>query len=90
LRLKSKLTIAAAMLLVGACSQAPNEASAFTLYRSSVENAAVRIHVATFDADEDAIYNQENCQIAQELFQRHRGAAVKYWCEKGRFRESAA
>ena len=65
-----------------------------TLYRSStvIENA--RIHVATFDANERTwvennrfAYNWENCQIAAELFQKQPGVSVRYWCEKGRYRE---
>lgn len=64
-----------------------------TLYRSSsnIENA--RFHVATFDATERTFngttfdYNWSNCQIAAEPFQNQSGVAVKYWCEKGAFRD---
>ena len=78
--------LATLAVALSACNR-PDEASTFTLYRSGAENASLRIHVATFDADEDAAYNQENCDIAQGLFQQHRGSAVKYWCEAGRYRE---
>jgi hypothetical protein len=68
---------------------------------TQTHDEALRIHVATFDAlplkgvDENMKYNRANCEFAQELFtayQPHfRGShlamvEVKYWCEKGRFR----
>ncbi len=57
-----------------------------TLYRNSPVDEFMRIHIATFDADEDsATYNAENCQIAAQLFQRQPGVTAKYWCEKGRY-----
>lgn len=57
----------------------------YTLYRNSVSNSFMRIHVATFDADDGDQYNQGNCEIAQELFQKQEGVITKFWCEKGRF-----
>jgi hypothetical protein len=56
----------------------------YTLYRNLTPE--LRIHVATFDANEREDYNRENCEIAQSLFQNQPGIEVKYWCEKGRFR----
>ena len=32
-------------------------------------------------------YNFENCQIAQELFQRQDGVKTKFWCEKGKYKK---
>jgi len=46
----------------------------------------MRVHVATFDAREDEKYNNENCQVARELFAGQSGVTVSYWCEKGRYR----
>jgi hypothetical protein len=48
----------------------------------------MRIHVATFDADDNAggTYNQENCGVARALFQSQEGVTVNYWCEKGRYK----
>jgi hypothetical protein len=60
---------------------------AATLYRSSVSDELARYHIATFDATENAQYNWENCQIARELFLAQPGVKVRYWCEKGRYRE---
>ncbi|BAL23504.1 hypothetical protein [Azoarcus sp. KH32C] len=58
----------------------------FVLYRNSVTNQNMRIHVATFDAADGEAYNKENCDQAQELFQAQPGVATKFWCEKGTFR----
>lgn len=58
-----------------------------TLYRNSVLDENSRIHVATFDADEDEDYNKGNCDIAQELFKQQPMVKVKYWCEKGYFKK---
>jgi hypothetical protein len=46
----------------------------------------MRIHVASFDADESEKYNQENCTAVLDLVQRQPGVTARYWCEKGRFR----
>ncbi len=59
--------------------------SIYTLYRSSVVDPTMRIHIATFDVDADARYNYENCWIAADLFRKQRGVTVQYWCEPGRF-----
>ena len=60
----------------------------YTLYRNSVTDvnvtghSAVRIHVATFDANEAGSYNQENCEVASRLFKQE-GVRMNYWCEQG-------
>jgi hypothetical protein len=63
----------------------------YTLYRTSaVEDQSPkfqRTHVATFDAAGGEQYNRENCDIARTLFQAQPGIVVRYWCEKGRYRE---
>jgi hypothetical protein len=70
----------------GACGGV-GEDRAYTLYRSSRTDSAMRIHVATFDVDEKETYNRENCDSAGKLFQSQPGVTVKYWCEKGRYRK---
>lgn len=57
----------------------------YTLYRSSIVERGLRIHVATFDSVDGAEYNRENCQIARGLFQAQPGVTVQYWCERGYF-----
>ena len=61
-------------------------AGTYTLYRNSVLDPLARIHVATFDADESASYNRENCEIARNLFSSQPGVTVLYWCEQYRYR----
>lgn len=54
----------------------------------SSEYSRMRIHVATFDADEgdsSQKYNKENCISSASLFQNQPGVIVKYWCEEGRY-----
>ncbi len=70
-------------LFLMSCSQ--NES--YTLYRNSVIDKTMRLHVATFDAKDGEKYNQENCEIARELFQKQDGVITKFWCEKGVFKK---
>jgi hypothetical protein len=65
------------------CSQSES----YTLYRNSIADEFERIHVASFNAKEDEKYNQENCDIAKELFQKQDGVKTKFWCEKGVFKK---
>lgn len=66
-----------------ACSQSDT----YTLYRNSVTDENMRIHVASFNSSDGENYNQGNCKIAQELFQKQDGVKTKFWCEKGAFRK---
>jgi hypothetical protein len=64
----------------------------YTLYRSAVALPELRIHVATFDADDSKdpqfkTYNQDNCLTAANLFQNQPNVTVRYWCEKGRYKK---
>lgn len=61
--------------------------STFTLYRNSVTDVNMRIHVASFDAVDGEAYNRENCEQAKELFQAQPGVKTKFWCEKGSFKK---
>lgn len=76
------------VLLLTACGNDDT----YTLYRTGVGYPDMRIHIATFDADDSKKkqfknYNQENCQIAMKLFQDQQGVTTKYWCEKGRYKK---
>ena len=75
-------TLSALLLAALACS----DENAFTLYRNGEATDTLRVHVATFDAKENAEYNRDNCEQARELFQLHPAARSRFWCEKGRFR----
>lgn len=62
------------------------DAGTFTLYRNSMTDMAMRLHVATFDAAEGEAYNRENCAQAMRLFEGQLGVKTRFWCERGRFR----
>ena len=81
-KLRAKFAIFAALLLFGC-----NDSNSYTLYRNSVLDKGMRLHVATFDSGDGDAYNKENCDIASGLFQRQPGVAVRYWCEKGPYRK---
>lgn len=77
--------IAAAMAFV--VLHGPSDQTTYTLYRDSMTGAAMRIHVATFDAGDGEEYNRINCGLVQEQMKRRLEVKVRYWCEKGRFKQ---
>lgn len=79
------LSISAYVFIAPAMAQSPD---IFTLYRNSVLDPTMRIHIATFDTSEGERYNAENCNIAADLFSSQQGVTVRYWCEPGRFQKS--
>ena len=82
----NRLCLAAlAAMMLGGCQNAGGDT--FTLYRDSVFDPSMRIHVASFDSNEGAIYNSENCDLAVSLFQGQIGVATRFWCEKGRYQK---
>ena len=76
------LPVVVALAILGGCEP---HSGTYTLYRGSV-TGPMRIHVATFNSNNPEDYNRENCQVAQDLFQKQPGVKVRYWCEKGRYR----
>ena len=72
--------------LLGACQQTSAENS-WTLYRDSIAGESDRVHVASFDAAENELYNRTNCEQAQALFQSQKNVRTRFWCEKGRFKK---
>jgi len=84
-----RLALSAGFLIAADVAGADDRAkNIVTLYRNSVLDSEMRIHIATFDAGAGAIYNSENCQIAAQLFQGQPGVTVRYWCEPGPYRKS--
>lgn len=75
------------VVLAGCDGTVASDASIFVLYRNSVTDESMRLHVATFDAAESEAYNRGNCDQAKELFQAQPGVKTRFWCEKGRFRK---
>ncbi|WP_192884642.1 hypothetical protein [Paramagnetospirillum kuznetsovii] len=85
-----RLALAVLVLLIGfrALAADPSIGTPYTLYRNSVTDPNMRLHIATFDAMERETYNFENCRVAAELFQAQPGVKTKFWCEKGRFKSA--
>ncbi|HQR98007.1 MULTISPECIES: hypothetical protein [unclassified Polaromonas] len=81
--LRTLLPLTFAALIVGCDSNGDT----FTLYRNSVTDENMRIHVASFNASDGESYNRGNCEQAQLLFQAQPGVKTKFWCEKGVFRK---
>jgi hypothetical protein len=84
-----RLALLASCLLLSAClnSTGSSDGSTFVLYRNSVTDENMRLHVATFDAADGEAYNRGNCEQAMNLFQAQPGVQTKFWCEKGHFRK---
>lgn len=84
---KARSLIAALALAAvnSGCEKAP-AIDVYTLYRSSPVDSAMRVHWATFDANQSDGYNQENCLAGAEAMMAIPGVTVRYWCEKGRYR----
>jgi len=100
-----KLPAALALVFLTSCTMERD--SEYALYRTGIDiptqshDETLRIHVATFDADQDAKYNLANCEFAKDLFTSNQphfrdyrsnnvaagSMKVKYWCEKGRIKK---
>lgn len=80
-----RIILAMVLMLMMGCSA--SDSQTYTLYRNSVLDKNMRIHVATFDSVDGDAYNKGNCGQAQELFQGQMGVKTKFWCEKGRFKK---
>lgn len=74
------------MLALASALACAGDKNTYTLYRNGEATDTLRVHVATFDAKEEAEYNRDNCEQARELFQLHPAARSRFWCEQGRFR----
>lgn len=79
---KGSLIVAISFALAGC-----GDGESFTLYRNSVLDPNMRLHVASFNAVDGEAYNRENCDIAAKLFQQQDGIKTRFWCEKGSYRK---
>ena len=79
------LSVSVLTLLAGCIGT--SEGEVFSLYRNSVMNENMRLHVATFDSSDGESYNRGNCEQAKALFQAQAGVKTRFWCEKGRFKK---
>jgi hypothetical protein len=75
------------LLLTTVAVSACDGGSTYVLYRNSVTDENMRLHVATFDTSDGEAYNRGNCDQAKELFQAQPAVKTKFWCEKGRYRK---
>lgn len=73
--------------LVALMAGCDSDNQTFTLYRNSVMDANMRIHVGSFNAEDGDAYNGGNCEQAKQLFQAQPGVKTKFWCEKGAFKK---
>jgi hypothetical protein len=75
-----------------------DRAESYTLYRNSPFDHAMRVHWATFDANDKGSYNMNNCLMAVRLLNANVTASAKaegkerdsltgFWCEAGPFKE---
>jgi hypothetical protein len=64
-----------------------SDPAVYTLYRNSLTDRTMRLHVATFDTADGEAYNRANCELAATLFQQQPGVKTKFWCEIGRFKK---
>jgi len=81
-RRRSAASLAMGICALTGCDRPPGE---YTLYRNSVTDAGMRVHVASFNATDGERYNQENCFTARDLFAKQPGVTVRYWCERGKY-----
>jgi hypothetical protein len=83
--------------MIGKETEAVTEAKRATLYRNSTMVTGMRLHWASFDADDGPSYNISNCMMAARLLNANLlasaeaegkppPAGVGFWCEPGSFR----
>jgi hypothetical protein len=60
-----------------------SDSNVFTVYRNSVTDENMRIHVATFDANEKDEYNRANCKQAKRFFKGSRVFASSIGAKRG-------
>lgn len=94
---KMKLAfVIAGLLVVSGCVHHRDDV--YTLYRTSLVDPGERVHWATFDSDNSAPYNLNNCLMASRLLNANYQASAKaegkqpdpgmgFWCEGGGFNE---
>jgi hypothetical protein len=76
----------AVLVATTATALAQSDSEIYTLYRNSVLDSSMRIHVASFDVEYGAEYNSENCNLAADLFQEQDSVLTRFWCEQGPYR----
>lgn len=89
------IALGVAALALASCNNAgPDQprSEPQTLYRNSPVDPSMRLHWATFDADDGPGYNENNCKLAAKILNANVEAAsggpqpVGFWCEAGAFK----
>jgi len=97
--MKARSFVYALIACLGVSGCTDNSGSeTYTLYRNSVVGSDIRIHVATFDAEEmDRLYNHNNCEMSARLrnanvraFNPATDQKAGFWCEPGKFVEKGS
>jgi len=78
------LSLCIVVVAVQGCN--PQDAT-YTLYRNSLLDVNMRIHVASFDSKDGEAYNRENCELGARLFMGQPNVTARFWCEKGAYRK---
>lgn len=80
-------------VMVSGCGDGQIGSSA-TLYRNSPLDPAMRVHFASFNADESGDFNAQNCEMMARILNanvnesaaaegKERNPSVGFWCESG-------
>lgn len=83
MEIRKHAAIVVALFLLGCDS---DRSLTYTLYRNSPLDSAMRVHWATFDADDKGAFNEGNCWLAAKLLNQQAPNGVRWWCEKGEYR----
>ena len=73
------------VFLSSPCYAEPDSERVFALYRNNHLDPSIRVHVATFDA-QNRDFNEWYCKKAIKYFRadaKSRGSDARYWCEVG-------
>jgi hypothetical protein len=83
----ARVALLVLLLALQTCSQPAEAGNVYTLYRSSLANDSLRIHVASFNAAGGGTFNRDSCEYTRDLYQAQPGIKTRFWCEKGTYRE---
>ncbi len=87
---KVLLFVLTLFFMASSCSKSSSE-NIYTLYRGGAIAKDLRIHYATFETKGEADdWNKSNCEEVSDFLnekQKIQAIPVRFWCEKGSFRE---
>jgi len=96
------MKIALIILFLAGLAGCQDENGAYTLYRNGIDlknnkvDELARFYIASFGEPGDIKYNQANCSLAAEAFNKEQvhykgtiysNLKINYWCEKGVFKK---